>query len=181
MRRFKKLVTMCIGTAIFVTFASIALAAKPTALESRIQRIEDHMAIEQLLMEYGRSLDNRDFVTYSNLFAETGEWTGGFGSFRGPAAIKAAMEKTFEAAASDIPKGSNFHVLSNIIIDINGDRATASSKFLFVKMDKSKPDPVIAGRYEDVLIREKGVWKFLQRVALSPEQASPVQSAPAAQ
>jgi 3-phenylpropionate/cinnamic acid dioxygenase small subunit len=177
MQPFKFLIIGCISTVIAATSISIAHAAKPTALEARIQRIEDRAEIERLLLEYGRSLDNRDFATYASLFAESGEWKGALGSYRGPAAIKAAMEKIFTDAASDIPQGSNYHLISNVIIDVDGDRATASSKFMFLKMEKSKPDPVVAGRYEDVLIREKGVWKFLQRVALPPVQTNVSQSA----
>jgi ketosteroid isomerase-like protein len=130
--------------------------------------IEDHMAIERLLLEYGRTLDNRDFAAYSHLFAQDGEWKGAQGAYKGPAAIQAAMEKIFTAAAADIPKGKNFHVMSNFIIDVQGDRATASSMFIFYKMDKSTPVPTVAGRYADILIRENGAWKFLQRTALPP-------------
>jgi hypothetical protein len=144
-----------------------ALAAEPANLATRVQQIEDREAIQRLLMEYGRSLDNRDFATYSHLFASNGEWSGSFGTFRGPAAIQAAMEKAF-ANAKDIPKGTNFHMMSNVIIDLQGDRATASSKWIFFKMDKSKPEGAIAGRYDDVLIRENGAWKFLKRVAGAP-------------
>ena len=126
------------------------------------------MAIERLLVDYGRTLDNRDFAAYSHLFAQDGEWKGALGTYKGPAAIQAAMEKIFTAAAADIPKGKNFHVMSNFVIDVQGDRATAKSMFIFYKMDKSEPQPSVAGRYEDILIRENGVWRFLQRSALPP-------------
>src|SRR5262245_53843799 len=152
----------------------ITQAASPPAkesLEARVQRIEDRTEIERLLMEYGRSLDNRDFATYSRLFASNGEWSGGFGTFRGPAAIQAAMEKAF-ATAADIPKGTNYHLLTNAIIDIDGDHATAVSKWAFVRLHENKPPQIaLAGRYEDTLIRENGQWKFLRRVARSEAQA----------
>jgi hypothetical protein len=144
----------------------IAHAAAPPASDARLQRIDDHIAIERLLLDYGRTLDARDFKAYSELFAKDGEWKGGFGTFKGPAAIQEAMEKTFRNAAGDIPKGNNFHIMSNFIIDVQGDRATAKSYFIFYKLDKNKPVPEIAGRYEDLLIRENGTWKFLQRNAL---------------
>jgi hypothetical protein len=155
------------GLAAAGALPTMALAAEPANLAARVQQIEDREAIQRLLMEYGRSLDKRDFVTYSHLFASNGEWSGSFGSFRGPAAIQAAMEKAF-ANAADIPKGTNFHLMSNVIIDLQGDRATATSKWIFFKMDKSKPEGAIAGRYDDVLIRENGAWKFLKRVAAGP-------------
>ena len=62
-------------------------------IAERLQRFADKEEIENVLLEYGRSLDARDFATYSSLFAADGEWVGGFGSVKGPANIKAFMEK----------------------------------------------------------------------------------------
>ena len=168
MRRFGGLTVACVGALILGGLATTAaMAAEPANLATRVQQIEDREAIQRLLMEYGRSLDNRDFVTYSHLFAANGEWSGSFGTFRGPAAIEAAMVKAF-ANGTDIPKGTNFHVMSNVIIDLHGDRATAHSKWVFMKMDGARPEPALAGRYDDELIRENGQWKFLKRVAAAP-------------
>lgn len=145
-----------------------AVAAAPAPTERRLQRVEDEAAITRLLLEYGRTLDARDFAAYSRLFAKEGEWKGALGSYRGPAAIQAAMEKIFADASGDIPKGSNFHVMSNFAIDVQDDRATARSMFIFYKMQGNKPVAEVAGRYEDVLVRENGVWRFLLRNALPP-------------
>jgi 3-phenylpropionate/cinnamic acid dioxygenase small subunit len=148
-------------------FPAYAPGASPAA-DARMQQLEDRLAIEHLLMDYGRTLDNRDFAAYSKLFAVNGEWKGALGTYRGPAAIHAAMEKIFTDAATDIPRGRNFHVMSNFDISVQGDRATARSMFIFYKMEGSKPEAAVAGRYEDILIRENGVWRFLQRTALPP-------------
>jgi uncharacterized protein (TIGR02246 family) len=145
-----------------------AATATPQSLEARIQRIDDRMAIEQLLMEYGRAVDNRDFAAFAALFADDGEWKGAQGSYRGPQEIRKSMEQMFTAAAADIPKGKNFHLLTNVIIDLQGDHATASSKFIFYKMNGAKPEAEVAGRYEDRLVRVGGTWKFQQRLALPP-------------
>ena len=172
MRRFTRLVLVCAAALLaFATVAQTNAADNSGALAARVQSIEDHMEIERLLMEYGHSLDNRDFAAYAHLFAADGEWSGSFGTFRGPAAIQAAMEKAF-ATGDGIPKGSNFHLLTNAIIDIHGDRATATSKWVFVRMTGNKPEAALAGRYEDTLIREKGRWKFLRRVAPAERQAA---------
>jgi hypothetical protein len=139
-------------------------ARAATPLEARIQLIEDHIEIERLLMEYGRALDSRDFAAYSQLFARNGSWSGSLGTFTGPAGIKAAMEKAF-AGPGMTHIGSNFHLLTNPIIDIDGDRATASSKWTFVRMVDGKPTIALSGAYADKLIRENGKWRFLSRVA----------------
>jgi uncharacterized protein (TIGR02246 family) len=142
-------------------------AATPT-LELRVRAIEDQIAIERLLKDYGRTLDARDFAAYAALFARDGEWKGALGAYKGPAAIQAAMEKIFADAATDIPRGRNFHVMSNFIIEVHGDRATAHSSFIFYKMNGNAPEPAVAGRYEDELVRERGAWRFLRRSALPP-------------
>jgi 3-phenylpropionate/cinnamic acid dioxygenase small subunit len=162
--------TKVLLAALIVAISAVASAASPSPTDARLQRMEDRAAIERLLLDYGRTLDNRDFAAYSQLFAGEGEWKGAQGTHKGPAAIRAAMEKAFNdpAALADIPKGKNFHVMSNIVIDIQGDRATAKSIFIFYKMAGSKPEAAVAGRYEDVLIREDGNWRFLQRTALPP-------------
>jgi hypothetical protein len=168
-RRTVKVMLLLLAPSPLLVFAATP-APEPVSAEARMQAIEDRMAIERLLVAYGRTLDNRDFAAYSQLFAANGEWKGALGSYKGPAAIQTAMEKIFTDAAADIPRGKNFHVMSNFVIDVQGDRATASSMFIFYKMDKSEPQPAVAGRYEDVLIRENGVWRFLQRTALPPVQ-----------
>lgn len=140
----------------------------PQSIEARVRLIEDQLAIERLLKEYGRTLDGRDFAAYAALFAREGEWKGALGTYRGPAAIQAAMEKIFTDAAADIPKGRNFHVMSNFIIHVQGNRATARSTFIFYKMNGNVPEAAVAGRYEDELVRENGAWRFQRRTALPP-------------
>ena len=70
-------------------------SAESSSLATRLQKFEDKEEIQNLLLDYGRHLDNRDFAAYSSLFAKDGEWVGGFGTAAGgPAGIKAFMEAT---------------------------------------------------------------------------------------
>lgn len=158
--------TAIVATVVAATLAcSVAPAAsKKESVEARLQRVEDHIAIERLLMVYGRALDNRDFATYSQLFAADGVWTGSTGTFKGPAAIKAGMEEAFKGStAAKVP--TNFHLLTNAIIDIDGDHATAWSKWTYATINGNTPSLALSGQYEDTFIRENGSWKFLSRAA----------------
>jgi uncharacterized protein (TIGR02246 family) len=131
-------------------------------LAGRIQRIEDTAAIERLLLEYGRALDARDFKAYSQLFAKDGVWSGGMGTVQGPAAIQAFMEKAIPGPNAV----HNYHLLSNFVIDVNGDAATAWSRWQFVVPGPGNTAVVAqSGRYDDTLVREDGRWKFKRRVA----------------
>jgi hypothetical protein len=141
-------------------------------IEDRLSAIEDREEIHQLLMDYGRYLDKRDFLSFSKLFAEhEGEWIGGMGSAKGSENIRKLMEETIGTMPVH---GPNFHIFSNEIISLQGDRAWATSKWMFItQSDDNRPQIALMGRYEDSLIRENGAWKFLQRKALAgiPKEA----------
>jgi uncharacterized protein (TIGR02246 family) len=171
----------------FALFAPIAAQAEPPAkaakndasLAARIQRLEDIEEIRVLLTNYGRFLDAHDLASYSQLFAEDGEWVGGFGSAKGPAGIQAFMEKNLGPGPSRKP-GSTLHILSNFVIDVHGDTATAWSRWVFVTTDAdNRPAPAMAGHYDDTLVREHGRWKFERRVATNDiPQSGPAPAPP---
>ena len=150
---------------VMMAVVGTAQTRSPASTEARLQRLEDIEEIRKLLLDYGRFLDSRDLVAYSRLFAKDGEWVGGFGSARGPEEILRFMQKNLGTGPN---RGNTFHILSNFGISVDRDNATAWSRWTFVTPG---PDgkPVIsqAGRYDDVLVREDGRWRFKRRVASS--------------
>jgi SnoaL-like domain len=137
------------------------------SLESRMQRMEDEKEIRELLVEYGRRLDARDYRGYAELFAREGEWLGGMGRTKGPAEVESMLVKGLGPVASDYRNHLDFHILTNFQITVDGDRATAYSRVLFlVKSADNVPAPSRGGHYEDELIREGGRWRFLRRVVM---------------
>ena len=153
------------GTALHVIPSAKAQNPGSASIERRLARVEDHIAIERLLMEYGRTLDKRDFAAFSRLFATNGAWSGNIGVVKGPAAIQVAMEKAFNPPAGAAPTPPFYHVLTNAIIDIDGDRATAISKWTFIQFVGGRPQIGAVGYYNDTLVRENGRWRFLLREA----------------
>jgi SnoaL-like domain len=139
-----------------------ALSAADESLEKRIQVLEDKEAIRALLLNYGRFLDARDWEAYAGLFAaDGGTWNGGMGIAKGHDEILQMMTSTIGANGSGL---SNLHLLGNEFIDVNGDTATALSKWVFVMTAaEGGPDVVYVGHYEDELVRENGAWKFILR------------------
>ena len=149
-----------------------ALAAPPLEtrveqLEKTVQLLQDKEAIRDLLIEYGQRLDTGDWAGYSQLFARQGTWTGSFGTATGPAEILTMLRKSLGAMpAYDPTKVRGFHLMTNCVIHVDGDRATAASRWTnFGRTDDNKLVPRLAGRYEDVLVREDGKWRFLARQA----------------
>lgn len=155
--------------AIATSAAAQTQASDSSALAARLKKFEDKEEIQNLLLDYGRHLDNRDFAAYSHLFAKDGEWVGGFGSVTGPANIQAFMEKNMGTAPN---RAKNYHLLSNFVITVNGDTATAWSRWAFVVPGERGAAISQAGRYDDTFVREDGHWRFKRRVA-SNDTAAP--------
>jgi len=157
-----------------ITFlgAGALLAATPAAAQTahaalvqRVQQLEDEKAIREVLVQYGEFLDARDYAAYSRLFASDGVWTGGFGSFTGPAAIEAMLMENLGAAEPGFINKSSFHLITTPVVHVEGDRATARSRYLFyTASEEGRPNLLLAGRYEDELVREDGAWKIRRRI-----------------
>jgi hypothetical protein len=144
---------------------SSASTGKHGTAEERLQQLEDREAIRQLLTDYGRFLDQRDFASFSQLFAEKeGEWDGGMGKAKGPEEIRKLMESTIGKNTEKIGM-PNYHLFTNETISLHGDRADAMTKWIFVVQGEGGgPHPLVLGHYVDSLVREAGRWKFLRRV-----------------
>jgi uncharacterized protein (TIGR02246 family) len=131
------------------------------SISARLQRLEDVEEIRTLLTEYAHTLDARDLVAYSNLFAKDGEWVGGFGTGKGPAGVLALMQKNMATNP-----GGTFHIMSNFMIEVHGDTATAWSRWAYVVPGAGNQTVIASsGHYDDTLVREDGHWKFKRRVA----------------
>ena len=146
-----------------VVLAAQGASQNDASIAARLQRLEDIEEIRTLLIDYGRHLDSRDLVAYSRLFAKDGEWVGGFGSAKGPAGILEFMQKNLGTGPN---RNGSYHIMSNFEIEVKGDTATARSRWTFVVPGADgKPAISQAGRYEDLLVREDGRWKFKKRTA----------------
>jgi uncharacterized protein (TIGR02246 family) len=152
--------------------ASVDLAS----LAARVQMLEDREAIRALILAYGQAHDHRDYRTFASLFATNGEWVGGLGTAKGPDAIFALMDRTIGHHPQ--PNGSGtYHVLTNDQIAIDGDRATATTKWIYITPgDDGAPRVVYLGHYDDEFIRENGVWRFLRREAITDIPVAPQSS-----
>ncbi len=144
----------------------------------RLQRLEDVLAIQRVLVAYGRHLDRRDFAAYAALFARDGVWDGGFGAGTGPAEIQAMMEKMIGGQPNDGPQ-RNYHLMSSFDVEVEGDRGRAWSRWTFVSLDaENRPRVHHAGRYDDELVREDGAWKFKLRKVSGDLPGQPPPSGP---
>jgi hypothetical protein len=144
------------------------LLAADLSVAQRVQRLKDREAIRAVLIEYARLLDNQDFVGYSKLFATQGVWEGNIGSAKGPAEIRKMLDVTFARIPPGNEHKGSYHVLSNVLIDVNGDTAKSWSRWTwFVPGPQATAVGQRSGHYEDTLIRENGQWKFQHRLTVT--------------
>jgi len=131
----------------------------------RLQRVADRQEIEELFTAYGATLDRRDFDSFGRLFAEDAVYAGGPGEpVRGRAAIAAMLQKQITSNPSHLPM-PDFHLYFNPSIQVDGDRAVASSKGAYVIPDLANNGAriVFFVSYDDTLIRRTGRWVFASR------------------
>jgi hypothetical protein len=137
-----------------------------SGIEERLRRLEDLEAIRELFLDYGRTLDHRRFEECSRLFAERGQFVAPFDTFTGPDGILALLHAMLGDHLSP-DAGRDFHVFANPAVELEGDRATAHSFWIYVTPDAAgHPRVAQLGHYEDTVIRAAdGRWRFEQRVA----------------
>ncbi len=158
-------------------FGALALAALLAACQPAVpDRSEDRADIHRLLIDYGRTLDARDFDAFAALFAEDGVYVAGTGEPASGAEAGEAMRRVFAENALGFAE-PNYHLFFNETVEFTGpDNATATSQSLYmVPGEGGAPRAAMMARYEDELVREEGRWKFARRVVrgLMPTRPAP--------
>jgi uncharacterized protein (TIGR02246 family) len=133
--------------------------------DERLQRLEDVEAIRRLMLEYRRCLDAKDIRGYAGLFAAEGKFVAGDMRATGPEQIFELVDGMRGTLLTD-RGGDDVHIVANPTIDVDGDRATADSMWIYILRGEDD-EPVLSkiGSYHDVFTREDGRWRFLRREA----------------
>lgn len=129
------------------------------ALATRVQRLEDLHAIQQLRAEYCQRLDDGRWDELVELFTEDGAFVG-LATARGREDLR-----TFFA---DLQKGSLtswWHFSSNETIELADDGGSATGEtWLLQPCVVDGQSQIAAGRYVDRMVRcPDGRWRFSER------------------
>jgi 3-phenylpropionate/cinnamic acid dioxygenase small subunit len=121
--------------------------------------------ITDVLVRYATGIDRRDWALFRTCWADDLQADyGPIGQFRGPDSITEFM------TASHLKMGRTHHILSNFVIDVDGDTAT-SRCYLHAVLMNDKDDPSkwmdVIGHYDDVLVRTASGWRISRRRARS--------------
>jgi 3-phenylpropionate/cinnamic acid dioxygenase small subunit len=125
-------------------------------------------AIRRLLYRYAECVDAADFAGLGVLFADGAIHAAGMPApLRGAEAVAA-----FYAGANRVHADGTLrtkHVVSNEIVEVDPDGATARARSLFVVYQATERLPlqaIAAGRYHDRFACGAGGWRFAEREIL---------------
>jgi 3-phenylpropionate/cinnamic acid dioxygenase small subunit len=122
--------------------------------------LEAKDAIRELMATYAMALDACRFADVAACFAPDGEWTTDYGAARGPAEIEAFI-KGIVPVKGEGPQRK--HYITNSIITVDGDRASALSDYLVVRESESGLMPVMGGTYKDKFVKTSAGWRFARK------------------
>jgi hypothetical protein len=123
--------------------------------------LEEKDAIREVLAEYCFRLDGGAFADMAALFTEDGTWDTAFGKATGRGAIANLARGLRERGPQPRPRG--IHLVTNIAIALDGDRAQVRSNWTVVQNSPEGPKIGSCGGYADEMVKEAGAWRFRYR------------------
>ena len=133
----------------------MTLEERVVQLEARVRHLTDREEIRELLMEYGRCLDAKDFDRKVELFAPEGRLELPFGVLTTSDMVE--MDTKFVGGYAAL-----WHAYSNLSITVSGDEASAYCYFNSVHVHGADTDHgTIGGAYEISLRRIDGAWRIV--------------------
>jgi ketosteroid isomerase-like protein len=124
--------------------------------------IEDRFAINDLFVRYTCAIDAGDVDTLVDCFTKDGSLQSpAVGEYAGHAAIRAFAERfgAFRRSGSQLR-----HVISNLVMQVDGDRAKARCYLIVFLTKDGKSQMLAPGQYECELRKSDGTWRFQKRV-----------------
>jgi ketosteroid isomerase-like protein len=118
--------------------------------------LEDVEAIRNVVARYCHLIDGAQVDEWIELWTDDGAMVLGGDRTEGHDALRAL------AGGVDPSMGLR-HVVTNVVVDVDGDAATSSS-YLQILVAGPPPTAMMSGRYEDTLRRVDGRWRFAERV-----------------
>ncbi len=130
------------------------------AVEGALERLIDERAIERLLFDYAYFLDMNMPDEMSALFVD--ECVVSYAPNFGAEGIE-AYKKTLNGIGTFFTATS--HHVSNVCIDFEADdRAKVRAVVLAIhRYTRERPDGLLYGQYDDVVVKVDGGWKFKVR------------------
>jgi uncharacterized protein (TIGR02246 family) len=130
-------------------------------MQPMASQLEEKDAIRDVMSSYCFYVDSGEFEKFAELFTDDGIFEAGpFGKLEGRKAIR-------EFIGAQVPKPgegpARKHCTFNHLIRVTGSEARADSYIVVVRESNGGIAASLAGRYEDLLIKQDGEWRFKVR------------------
>jgi hypothetical protein len=156
--------------AVLITVAVMSMVSSPFSSYAQTPPVssyaEDRAAIEDLQARYLFALDFHDPDLYVSTFTEDGILDVGSGEIKGRQAIKETIARMPNVKPVEGKRaGAARHNISNIVIKVDGNRASGASYWFHYSNDNPERRGVFDGfgHYEDELVKVNGKWLFTKR------------------
>jgi 3-phenylpropionate/cinnamic acid dioxygenase small subunit len=133
------------------------------ANDDRLAALLDTEAVRVAIVRLARYMDERRWDEYSALFTDDGILELPFGSWAGPAAIRARVQADLAGYTA------TQHLSSNYDIELRGETATARATFVATHVTTSDGTAYWqgGGAYHLALRRIAGAWR-IKRLTIEP-------------
>ncbi len=129
--------------------------------DESLESLRDRLAIQDLLIRYGTSLDAKDWQRLSTCFLPDAVADyGTLGEHKGYAKIEQICRNALE------PLDGSQHYITNFEIEVQDDSATSHCYLMAQHIRNSAQDGphfVLAGTYRDELVRTPQGWRITRR------------------
>src|SRR6185436_16956601 len=149
----------------FITVVVMSMASRPATSYAQARPAssygEDRAEIEDLQARYLFALDFHDPDLYVSTFTEDGVLDYGSGDVKGRQAIKEVIARMPNPRPVEGKRaGAARHNISNIVIKVEGNKATGRSYWFHYSNDNPDRRGVFDGfgHYEDTLVKVNGQW-----------------------
>lgn len=134
--------------------------ALPQDLAAFVREMKDRHEIGECLLRYTRGVDRFDRDLMRSAYHDDAWDQHGVASGDPDSFCRWAIDFHNKAQAS------HHHMVSNTVIDLDGDTAHVESYYLFVGDNRSGPPTLSYGRYVDRFERRAGDWRIAHRVCI---------------
>jgi hypothetical protein len=128
-----------------------------------LQEISDRIEIQDLLVRYSHCIDTRNWEGLDDVFTPDA-----FIDYTALGGAKGTLEETKEFLAKSMKLFKSFqHMISNLVVELDGDRATARSichNPMVMDRDGREHVFVCGLWYVDDLVRTDAGWRIGRRV-----------------
>jgi hypothetical protein len=155
-----------LGAAVAGLMLAHASAARAQDGAFTAQVVIDRAEIEDLLQRYYNNFGKAEGESFSSFYASDAEFVLGPNTYKGQDAIAGVYKGIGGGATNPAAGRFSFNVLmTNPVITVHGDTATAQMIFTEIVMDTATAPPrlLTQGREYDHLVKQKGQWRFSKR------------------